>query len=149
MSALDLTSTDPTIDLGNRVSSLIREGYSGQQIAEAVGESPERAMEALTAYAHRVLFGTAPAMPSPDCGVGSTTDGWCFVHGVFHPASSCSPEDAAGVSTEAEHHHDLVESGTTDTCDYCCKIFRCACGKSEVRHMASYGCPIGRGDVAA
>lgn len=95
MSAPDLTSTDPSMDLGNRVLALLEEGYSGRQIAEAVGESPERAMEALVSYAHRILHGTAPAMPSPDCGSGSTTDGWCFVHGVFHPTSPCNPGDVA------------------------------------------------------
>jgi len=48
-----------------------------------------------------------------------------------------------------QHQHDLIESGMTDTCDHGCKVFRCSCGESEVRHMVSYGCPIGRGDVAA
>jgi hypothetical protein len=59
-----------------------------------------------------------------------------------NPDCPCNPGPAA-------HVHDLIESATTDTCDYCCKVFRCSCGQSEVRHMASYGCPIGRGETAA
>jgi hypothetical protein len=47
---------------------------------------------------------------------------------------------------EVVHAHDMVESGTTKTCDYSCKIFRCSCGQEEIRHMASYGCPIGRSE---
>lgn len=49
---------------------------------------------------------------------------------------------------ERPHVHDLIESGMTDSCTYGCKVFRCSCGESEVRHMASYGCPIGRAELA-
>jgi hypothetical protein len=44
--------------------------------------------------------------------------------------------------------HSVAESEMTDECEYGCKIFRCLCGHSEVRHMASYGCPIGRAELA-
>lgn len=86
MSGIDLLQTDPTIDLGDRVLRLLAEGYDGEQVAEIVGESPARAMEALVTYAHRVLHGTAPAHPSPECGPVPSYNGWCYVHGVFHPA---------------------------------------------------------------
>lgn len=86
MSGIDLSQTDPTIDLGNRVLLLLAEGYGGEQVAEIVGESPARAMEALVTYAHRVMHGTVPAHPSPECGSVPSYNGWCYVHGVFHPA---------------------------------------------------------------
>lgn len=47
------------------------------------------------------------------------------------------------------HRHDLVESGMTDECRYGCKVFRCSCGETEVRHYASYGCRFGLGEVEA
>lgn len=42
-----------------------------------------------------------------------------------------------------EHVHDPSEVAMSD-CDFGCKVFRCSCGREEVRHMASYGCPQGR-----
>lgn len=48
----------------------------------------------------------------------------------------------------ARHHveHDMTERAMSD-CEFGCKVFGCECGEREVRHMASYGCPIGRGEV--
>lgn len=51
------------------------------------------------------------------------------------------------VEVPAPHAHSLVESGLTDECDHACKVFRCSCGETEVRHFASYGCPIGRAEI--
>jgi len=84
MTTPDLTSSDQVMELGQRVSGLIVEGYSGEQITAFTGASADAALEALTAFASRVLHGTAPSMPSPECGPGSSTDGWCWTHGVFH-----------------------------------------------------------------
>lgn len=46
------------------------------------------------------------------------------------------------------HVHDMVESAMTDTCNHGCKVYRCACGETEIRHYASYGCTIGRAEIA-
>lgn len=46
------------------------------------------------------------------------------------------------------HVHDMVEAEMSD-CSFGCKIFRCPCGDEQVRHMASYGCPIGKAELAA
>lgn len=86
MSDFDLSETDPAMDLGHKVLWMLGDGYDGEQITRECGVTPTRALEALTAYASRVLYGTAPERPSPECGV-STYNGWCFVHGVFHVAA--------------------------------------------------------------
>lgn len=85
MSDIDLSVMDPTMDLGSRVIGLLAEGYGGDQIAEICDVDPVRALEALTAYAARVLVGPVPSHPSPECRA-SSYDGWCYTHGVFHPA---------------------------------------------------------------
>jgi hypothetical protein len=85
MSDIDLAQTDSTVALGARVLGMLAEGYDGQQVAEACGVDAERAMEALTVYAGRILAGTVSAHPSAECGARSSYDSWCNVHGVFHP----------------------------------------------------------------
>lgn len=85
MSEMDLSVMDPTMDLGDKVLRLLAEGYAGDQIAVICEVDPARALEALTAYAARVLVGPVPSHRSPEC-CASSYDGWCYAHGVFHPA---------------------------------------------------------------
>lgn len=49
---------------------------------------------------------------------------------------------------QVRHAHNLDEAEMSD-CEFGCKVYRCSCGEARVEHMASYGCPVGRGDVAA
>lgn len=82
---LDLTRTDEAIDIGHKVLGMLAEGYDGEQIGRALDVNAGWASYCLGAYAGRVLLGKVPPYPSPECGDGPSYDGWCYVHGVYHP----------------------------------------------------------------
>ncbi len=97
---LDLTVTDEIAETGRRVLALLVAGYDGPQITDMTGVDTGRCALALGYYAGRILLGTVPPPPSPECGE-RTHDGRCYVHGVFHPPTVATVV-AAGVRLAAE-----------------------------------------------
>jgi hypothetical protein len=75
---------------------------------------------------------------------GSNFYGWLIVKralaaGLIEHRPEAARRDGQWALFIAEHRHDMNEAAMSD-CEYGCKIFRCECGATEVRHMASYGC---------
>ena len=76
--------TDPVMELGYSVLNQIANGYDGEQVMQGRGVSVDVAMAAVAEYAARILRGVEAPAPTAEC--RPSYSGWCYPHGVFHPA---------------------------------------------------------------